>query len=66
MHNLDSDKLKIEIFDFKVLEQIINESSLVISHCGAGILLECLRSTNLGNLPTTNISVVNTSLMDNH
>ena len=43
-----------------MLEPIIASSDLVISHCGAGVLLECLRSN------TTNIAVVNTSLMDNH
>ena len=48
-----------------VLEPIINKSELVISHCGAGVLLECLRSTNQG-LGTTNVAVVNESLMDNH
>ena len=34
----------------------------MISHCGAGILLECLRSKN----GTTNVATVNPNLMNNH
>ena len=49
-----------------VLEPIINQSELVISHGGAGVLLECLRSTKKTGFPTSNIAVTNTSLMDNH
>ena len=62
----EKDNFSIEMHQFKVLEPIINDSELVISHCGAGVLLECLRSTNPSDLRTTNIAVVNTSLMDNH
>ena len=54
--------LSIEHHQFIVLEPIINDSDLVISHCGAGVLLECLRA----EAGTTNIAVVNSSLMDNH
>ena len=35
---------------------------MVISHCGAGILLESLRALNNPYI----LAVVNTSLMDNH
>ena len=54
-----------------VLEPIINESDLVISHCGAGVLLECLRSKKNETLDengngTMNIAVINSSLMNNH
>ena len=61
-----SDKLKVEVHSTIVLEPIINKSDLVISHCGAGVLLECLRSTHKGPFGTRNIAVVNSSLMDNH
>ena len=44
-----------------MLETLIYEADLVISHCGAGILLECLRSDH-----AICIAVVNDSLMDNH
>ncbi len=55
-----------------MLEPIINESELVISHCGAGILLECLKSKKNkekgknNSIGTTNIGVINDSLMNNH
>ena len=62
LHSDNSFEVKIEHHKFIVLEPIINDSDLVISHCGAGVLLECLRA----NKTTTNIAVVNTSLMDNH
>ena len=54
------------------MEPIINESELVISHCGAGILLECLKSKKNkekgknNSIGTTNIGVINESLMNNH
>ena len=54
----------MQIHDLLVLEPVINESDLVISHCGAGILLECLRSTN--QRQTVNVAVVNETLMNNH
>lgn len=47
--------------DFIVLDTLIYSADLVISHCGAGILLECLRSDH-----ATCIAVVNDSLMGNH
>ena len=67
------DKLEVLVRKTVMLEPIINKSHLVISHCGAGIVLECLRSTmnadkeklSLGE-GTMNISVVNDSLMNNH
>ena len=65
-----SGQLEIEIKDFVVLEPIINQSDLVISHCGAGVLLECLRSKknekSSSTIGTMNIAVVNSSLMNNH
>ena len=61
----DSKKLEVKADGFMVLEPIINQSELVISHCGAGVLLECLRSTNEG-LGTTNVAVINSTLMNNH
>ena len=44
-----------------MLDTLIYNADLVISHCGAGILLECLRSDH-----ATCIAVVNDSLMGNH
>ena len=44
-----------------VLDPLIFSADLVISHCGAGILLECLRSDH-----ATCIAVVNDTLMGNH
>ena len=44
-----------------MLDTLIFNAELVISHCGAGILLECLRSDH-----ATCIAVVNDSLMGNH
>ena len=54
--------------DFIVLEPIINESDLVISHCGAVVLLECLRSkkNEAGASGLSNIAVINSALMNNH
>ena len=63
---VSSNNLTVEKHSFVVLDNMINESSLVISHCGAGVLLECLRSKNLGKVRTTNIAVVNETLMGNH
>ncbi len=53
--------IAIDVNKFIVLEDLIKESELVISHCGAGILLECLRSPT-----TTCLAVVNDTLMNNH
>mgnify|MGYP000601245103 CR=1 FL=1 len=63
-----SSTLKIDIKDFIVLEPLINESDLVISHCGAGVLLECLRSkkNEKGASGLANIAVINSALMNNH
>ena len=58
---MKSDQLKIQVESFIVLDKLINESELVISHCGAGILLESLRSKR-----ATCIAVVNDTLMNNH
>ena len=49
------------MFRYGVLADLIKTSSLVISHCGAGILLESLRADN-----TICCAVVNDSLMGNH
>eukprot|EP00347_Sterkiella_histriomuscorum_P016279 403353799 len=54
-------KLTVKLESFIVLDTLINEADLVISHCGAGILLECLRSDH-----AINIAVVNDTLMHNH
>lgn len=51
----------VEVKDFVVLDSLIMSADLVISHCGAGILLECLRSDH-----ATCIAVVNDTLMGNH
>ena len=60
--NLKStDNLTVEIHKFTVLDVLIKQSSLLISHCGAGILLEGLRADD-----TCCIAVVNETLMDNH
>ncbi len=53
--------MKVEVKDFIVLDTLIFNADLVISHCGAGILLECLRSDH-----AICIAVVNDSLMGNH
>ena len=49
-----------------MLDSEIDKSDLVISHCGAGILLESLRANKTSELKTTCIAVVNESLMNNH
>ena len=54
-------QLKVQINKFIVLDTFIKESSLVISHCGAGTLLEVLRAQK-----PLSIGVVNETLMDNH
>ena len=51
----------MEVKKFVVLDVLIYQADLVISHCGAGILLECLRSDH-----ATCIAVVNDTLMGNH
>lgn len=48
-----------------MLQDQIEKSDLVISHCGAGILLESLRA-NKSSLKTRCIAVVNETLMNNH
>ncbi len=53
--------LTIECFDFRPsLQSIVSESSLVVSHAGAGSILEALRAKK----PL--LVVVNETLMDNH
>ncbi|TNV75390.1 hypothetical protein FGO68_gene6154 [Halteria grandinella] len=59
--SLSSLDLQVEVKDFVVLDVLIYHADLVISHCGAGILLECLRSDH-----ALCIAVVNDSLMGNH
>ena len=59
--NQKTSKLKVEVYKNIVLENYIKHSSLVVSHCGAGMLLESLRAN-----ATTCVAVVNTSLMGNH
>ena len=54
--------LKVEVHNFIVLEDYIKHAALLISHCGAGILLEGLRAETDPII----IAVVNTSLMNNH
>ena len=53
--------LKVDVHSFVVLDTLIFSADLVISHCGAGILLECLRSDH-----AICIAVVNDTLMGNH
>ncbi len=57
----DTKKITVEVKKFVVLDILIYHADLVISHCGAGILLECLRSDH-----ATCIAVVNDTLMGNH
>lgn len=52
----------VEVHSFIVLEDYIKHANMVISHCGAGILLESLRALNNPQI----IAVVNTTLMENH
>ena len=59
--NQTKSKLKVEIYKNVILENYIKHSSLVVSHCGAGTLLEALRAN-----ATTCVAVVNDSLMGNH
>lgn len=55
-------KLEIKKFNFKPsISKEIHSADLVISHMGAGTILERLRKNN-----SNCIGVVNTSLMDNH
>jgi beta-1,4-N-acetylglucosaminyltransferase len=52
---------QVEVFRFKpLLKELIGENTLVISHAGAGTILEGLRSG------AEMIVVVNQKLMDNH
>lgn len=54
--------LTVEVHNFIILEDYIKNAAMVISHCGAGILLESLRAVGTPNI----IAVVNSSLMGNH
>ena len=56
-----SSQLKVEVHKTIILENYIKHSSLVVSHSGAGMLLESLRAIN-----TSCVAVVNDSLMNNH
>ena len=51
-----------------MLDDLIKQSALVISHCGAGILLESLRANKATakEVTTKCIAVVNETLMHNH
>ena len=65
------DCLKIETYRNIMLEPLIKQSHLVISHCGAGILLESLRSNldinkDTKTYQTKCVAVVNDTLMGNH
>lgn len=53
--------LQVESFAFKpVLTDDMNAADLIITHCGAGTILEILRSVKKA------VCVVNEKLMDNH
>jgi len=56
------DSLVVEVHRFIVLEDYINSAALLISHCGAGTLLEGLRADS----NPVRVAVINSSLMDNH
>ena len=58
--------MSVNVQRFIVLDKEIDRSSLVISHCGAGILLEALRANKTDQATTRCIAVVNESLMHNH
>ncbi len=58
--------LNVSVHRFIVLDELIKRSDLVISHCGAGILLESLRANTGKEVHTRCIAVVNDSLMANH
>ena len=53
-------EINVSVHRFILTSQFLEEGCLTISHCGAGTLLEALRSG------ATSIAVVNTTLMDNH
>ena len=52
----------MEMHKFIVLEDYIKQAAMVISHCGAGILLESLRAETHPII----IAVVNVTLMSNN
>jgi UDP-N-acetylglucosamine transferase subunit ALG13 len=56
------------VHKFIVLQDKIEQADLVISHCGAGILLEALRANKpyQKKAQTKCIAVVNETLMNNH
>jgi len=54
-------QLEVVVEHYVILEKLIKGSDLVVSHCGAGTLLEGLRSDHAHH-----IAVVNETLMDNH
>ena len=58
--------MNVRVERFLVLVTEIEKSALVISHCGAGILLESLRANKTKEVKTKCVAVVNESLMDNH
>jgi beta-1,4-N-acetylglucosaminyltransferase len=57
----ENDPIKVTVYDYKPsLHEDMAAADLIISHCGAGSLMEAL------GLRKTTVAVVNKSLWDNH